>query len=169
MRALFGSLAAVAVLLVAWLMAPDADAAESVPPASGAPAAAAAPVDTGKPADAGKPAPPPQCLYRDAKYGLGAVICVAPKFGQQCDKDGKWTGPMNEEACAGAQIYVPGFPPAQCIYHDVKYAPNALICVAPSVGQVCGTDGVWSPVTGFGPCKNAPIPAPTYPAAPASK
>jgi hypothetical protein len=135
-------------------------------------AAEAAPGDTSPP----KPPEPPkpsQCLYGDAKYGQGAVICVAPQFGQQCGKDSKWDSPTKEAPfdtiCAGARASVPGVPPAQCIYHDVKYAPDAMICVAPSYMQICGNAGVWSPAVRFDPCKNAQIPAPTYPAAPAAK
>lgn len=151
MRAPFRSLSAFATLLVAGWMVPDGAVAD--PP----------PGDTGKPS---------QCLYGDAKYGLGAVICVAPQFGQQCGKDSKWDPPTKEAPfdtiCARARASVPGVPPAQCIYHDVKYAPDAMICVAPGYMQICGTAGVWSPAAPFGPCENAQIPAPTYPAAPAA-
>ncbi|MGA2793786.1 MAG: hypothetical protein ABSE69_09655 [Roseiarcus sp.] len=121
--------------------------------------------------DAG-PTKPPLCSYRDANYGPNAVICVAPEFGQTCGKDGTWLPPASEKACANAQIPVPGIPPAQCMYHDVKYSPNAVICVAPRFGQICNTDGVWKPATDGGgfdkACANAQIPAPTYPAAPAA-
>jgi hypothetical protein len=149
MRAPIRSLAAVATLLVAGSMVPNADAADPASPA------------------------PPQCLYRDAKYGLGATICVAPQFGQQCNKDSAWTDPTNKDpfdkVCASAKISVPGIPPAQCIYHDVKYAPGAIICVAPKVRQMCNIDGGWTTPSGDDNCKNAQTPAPTYPAAPASK
>lgn len=155
MRAPFRSLAAVTTLLVAGSMVPNADAADPAPAAPPAPPA------------------PPQCLYRDAKYGLGAVICVAPQFGQQCNKDSAWTDPTNKDpfdkVCASAKISVPGIPPAQCIYHDVKYAPGAIICVAPEYGQMCLPDGGWGVPSDFEGCKNAQVPAPTYSAAPASK
>ncbi len=146
MRGPFRSLAAVTTLMMAGSMVPNADAADPAPP---------------------------QCLFRDAKYGLGAVICLAPQFGQQCNKDGAWTDPTNKDpfdkVCASAKISVPGIPPAQCIYHDVKYAPGAIICVAPKNGQMCLTDGGWGVPSDFGGCNDAQIPAPTYPAAPASK
>lgn len=115
-----------------------------------------------------------ECQYRDAHYGPGAVICVAPGFGQECDDKSTWTKPTSADSldkiCASAKIPVPGLPPAQCIYHDVKYAPGALICVAPNFGQICNADGGWNPIASFErPCANAQIPAPTYPAAPATK
>jgi hypothetical protein len=102
------------------------------------------------------------------------VICVAQAFGQQCHNDGTWEKPTNQDpidkVCAGAKISVPGTPPAQCIYHDVKYAPGAVICVAPEFGQACSSDGVWGPAsTEFDKkCDKAQIPAPTYPTAPAA-
>jgi hypothetical protein len=119
---------------------------------------------------------PPECIFRDAHYGLGAVICVAPQFGQLCQPDG-WSLPTGDKGldktCAGAQIPVPGVPPPQCIYHDVKYTPGAIICVAPHFGQTCTDNGAWSLATATNDfdkaCANAQIPAPTYPAAPAAK
>jgi hypothetical protein len=157
MRVPFGSLAAFATFLVAGSIL----VARST--VSYAAAADTAPGDTAQKV--------PECLYRDAHYGPGAVICVAPQFGQRCDK-GTWTKPTSEESfdkiCASAKISVPGIPPAQCMYHDVKYAPGAMICVAPHFGLICNTDGGWNPAGGFEKaCANAQIPAPTYPAAPA--
>jgi hypothetical protein len=115
---------------------------------------------------------PTLCTYRDANYGLKAVICVARNYAQECDDKGSWGKPSTEPACAEAQIPVPGIPPAQCLYHDVKYGPNAVICVAPKFGQTCGDNGTWSPVTSgkdfAEACKNAQIPAPLNPTAPAS-
>jgi len=153
MRATFFCLAAFATLLVAGSMVPDADAADP------------APADTGKSS---------QCLYGDAKYGLGAVICVAPGFGQICGDKDTWGKPTSgdpfDRICARAQTSVPGVPPAQCIYHDVKYGPNARICVAPGSAQICGVDGTWGPaISNVKECDNAQVPAPTYPAPPASK
>src|ERR1700688_3990241 len=90
-----------------------------------------------------------ECMYRDAKYGPGAVICVAPAFGQQCADSGKWSDPASKDPfdkmCAGAKIEVPGTPQVQCLYHNVKYTPGARICVAPKFGMTCGSDGGWSP------------------------
>jgi hypothetical protein len=152
MRALFKSLAAFATVLVAGSTVSYAAAADAAP------------------ADAEKK--PPECVFRDAHYGPGAVICVAPQFGQQCT-NGAWTKPTSDDSfnkiCASAQIPVPGIPAAQCLYHDVKYAPGAMICVAPRVAQICNTDGGWAPPEDFEhACANAQIPAPTYPAAPAA-
>jgi hypothetical protein len=142
MRAPFFSLAALATLLLAGSVAPDADAADS----------------------------PPSCSYGGLPYGNGAVICVAPKFGQKCDDKGKWGDPMNEHPfdtlCARAPDSVPGVPPIQCTYHDVKYSPGAKICVAPKFEQTCRTDGGWDSVASVDACTNAQIPTPTGAAPP---
>jgi len=108
------------------------------------------------------------CTYRDANYGLNAVICVAPKFGQVCEDGGKWSNPKSTEnldqACANAQIPAPGVPPAQCLYRDVKFALGSLICVAPHFAQECGDNGRWitiTPVPGtayYKACADAQIP-----------
>jgi hypothetical protein len=109
------------------------------------------------------------CLYRDAHYGNGAVICVAPQYGQRCT-NGVWSTPIHDEGfdkmCAGAQIAVPGVPAAQCLYHDFKYAPGAMICVAPHIGLTCNPDGGWVPAANVErACANAQIPNPaTQPA-----
>jgi hypothetical protein len=106
---------------------------------------------------------PSQCLYRDAHYGQGAFICVAPNMAQQCGPDSKWDPPASQSACANAQISIPG----QCIYHDVKYATGARICVGPRLGMSCTDNGSWvSDKDIADACKNAQIPAPTYPASP---
>jgi hypothetical protein len=119
----------------------------------------------------------PVCTYRDAHYGPGALICVAPKVGQICGDDGHWVTPTQSfrEACANAQIPVPGAPtpapapassssPTQCKYHDVTYAEGAMICVAPRFGQTCTSNGSWSPFSSDKDfktaCENAQIPAP---------
>jgi hypothetical protein len=120
---------------------------------------------------------PPECEYRDAKYGEGAMICVAPGFAQICGDKSKWGDPTQaapyDKVCASAKISVPGAPPVQCLYHDVKYVPGSKICVGPYYGLACTDDGKWVPEpddTGFKiSCANAQIPAPTYPAAPAGK
>jgi hypothetical protein len=107
---------------------------------------------------------PMLCTYRDAKYGPSAVICVAPHYGQTCGTDGKWLDVTNAgkigDACANAQISVPGTPPTQCIYRDIKYAVGSIICVAPSFGQQCGDNGSWTnPGNALGkPCETAQIP-----------
>jgi hypothetical protein len=107
--------------------------------------AEAAPTD---PAPA--PAPPAKstlCTYRDATYGPSAVICIAPKYGLVCGESGAWGKPTGEnnviDACANAQIPVPGALPPQCIYHDVKYNVGSVICVAPYYGQSCSENGRW--------------------------
>ena len=141
MRAPFRSLAAFATLLVASSMVPDADAADPAPAA-----ADPAPADKGKaPADTGKSS---QCSYGGLAYGDGAVICVAPKFGQKCDDKGKWGAPRRTNIRSthyvrGRQIPFPVFLRIQCTYHDVKYSPGANICVAPKLEQKCRTDGGW--------------------------
>jgi hypothetical protein len=120
---------------------------------------------------------PSECEYRDAKYGEGAMICVAQGFAQICGDKSKWSDPTQaapyDKVCANAKISVPGAPPVQCLYHDVKYAVGAKICVGPYYGLACIADGEWVPepdTTGFKKsCANAQIPAPTYPAAPAGK
>jgi hypothetical protein len=112
---------------------------------------------------------PSQCLYRDAHYGQGAIICLAPNVAQQCGPDSKWDPPAGQSSCANAQISVPGMPPNQCIYHDVKYATGARICVGPRLGMGCAENGSWVLDKDIADaCKNAQIPAPTYPASPAS-
>ena len=90
---------------------------------------------------------------------------------QRCNKDSAWelfTGDGDfKEACAKGQIPAPGAPatpPGQCAYHDVQYAPGAVICVAPSLALTCGTgkDGVsaTSAAADNRACANAQIPAP---------
>jgi len=94
------------------------------------------------------------CIYRDLHYTGGTVVCVAPHFGQICNKDGGWDPPTNaapiQEACASAQIPTnpaPSTPPptAMCTYHGVQYSVGSTICVAPSLAQRCtpanGTEG----------------------------
>jgi hypothetical protein len=140
------------------------------------PTASEAAATDAAPAQATKPTP---CTYRDANYGINAVICVAPHFGQVCGDGGKWSDPTGDhnlkDACANAQIPVPGIPPPQCMYHDVKYAPNGIICVGPHFGQTCNIDGGWSAINGgkhpggeiFNEvCANAQIPLPILPAPP---
>jgi len=128
----------------------------------------------------GAPANPPgQCAYYNVQYGPGSVICVAPNLALTCEssKDGVWAASAEKE-CANAQIPAPAAPatssttpPGLCTYHDVHYATNAVICVAPRFGQTCKEGGGWSEITGGGAfekaCANAQIPAPSYPAAPA--
>jgi hypothetical protein len=114
----------------------------------------------------------PECEYRDAKYGEGATICVAPGFAQICGEKSKWGEPTPTAVCANAKVSVPGAPPVQCLYHDVKYVPGSKICIGPSYGLACTQDGEWT--TDLDAriktvCAAAQIPAPTYPAAPASK
>jgi hypothetical protein len=135
----------------------------------------AAPGDTSPPKPP-KPPKPSECQYRDAKYGEGAMICVAPGFAQICDDKSKWSDPTQaapyHEVCAHAQISVPGTPTVQCLYHDVKYVPGAKICVGPKYGLLCSPDGVWTTdldASFEDACAKAQIPAPTYPAAPAGK
>jgi hypothetical protein len=111
------------------------------------------------------------CLYRDAHYGTNAVICVAPGFAQLCDKDNTWKPPAKDppynEVCANAKISIPGTPPAQCTYHDVKYAIGATICVGPNFGLSCNDNGSWDRDPNLKKaCDHAQIPAPTYPASP---
>jgi hypothetical protein len=115
------------------------------------------------PPDAVSAATASLCTYRDAHYSFGALICVAPNLRQICESDNKWGLPTSEPACASAQIPVPGaLPPAQCIYHDVKYAVGAAICVAPSYAQQCQENGSWLKFPELNTaCKNAQIPVPT--------
>jgi hypothetical protein len=119
---------------------------------------------------------PSECEYRDAKYGEGAMICVAQGFAQICGDKSKWGDPTQaapyNAVCEHAQISVPGTPTVQCLYHDVKYVPGAKICVGPKYGLLCSPDGVWTTdldASFESACDKAQIPAPTYPAAPAAK
>ncbi len=126
------------------------------------------------------------CIYRDSHYSIGAVVCVAPHYGQTCGKDGGWTEASNDgalkDACASAQIATNPTPPAPtsvtCAYHAIAYSPGSTICVAPHFGQSCvknddGKDAHWSPVSNDAvlknACANAQIPAPTGPPAPSGK
>jgi hypothetical protein len=119
----------------------------------------------------------PACTYRDAHYGPGAMICVAPKLSQICGDDGQWAAPTLafREACANAQVPVPGAAtpasaaasssgPTLCTYHDVKYSEGSMICVAPRFGQTCISNGSWSAFSSDKDfktaCENAQIPAP---------
>jgi hypothetical protein len=118
------------------------------------------------------PSPAPAlCIYRDANYGPNATICIAPGFGQRCIDGGQWSDPAADhglkDACAGAQVSVPGAIPPQCIYHDVKYTAGSVICVAPNYGQSCSEKGSWQPVPTvavkrgeafYGACANAQVP-----------
>jgi hypothetical protein len=113
---------------------------------------------------------PSECLFRDVRYGVGTVICVAPAYGQQCDENGRWKDPTNQapidKVCESAKIIVPG-DAAQCTYHDAKYSPGALICVGPRYGQICEKGGGWS-ATREEACLHAQIPAPAYPVTPST-
>jgi hypothetical protein len=153
MRVPFRSLAAFAALLMAGSIVPYA-AADDTPPKKDV----------------------PECLYRDAHYGLGAVICVALQFGQQCGEGGKWELPTDKndfsKVCAKAQTPIPGILPVQCIYHDVNYALGAIICVGPRYGLKCESNSEWKKPKDSGTleevCRNAQIPSPISSAAPAT-
>jgi hypothetical protein len=110
------------------------------------------------------PAKAQECLYRDSHYGNGAIVCVAPQYGQRCT-NGAWAPPTRDEGvdkiCANAQVLVPGPTASQCLYHDAKYAPGALICAAPHTGLACNPDGGWSAAANLDKaCANAQIPNP---------
>jgi len=135
------------------------------------------------PAPGAAATPPGQCSYHDVPYAPGAVICVASHFAQTCDKNktGVWTEITNvgpsAEACENAPIPIPApataatsttIPPGLCTYHDVHYAPNAVICVAPAYSQTCGDHASWSAPKEDNHCKNAQTPAPTGAAASAA-
>lgn len=134
--------------------------------------------------------PPGTCVYRDLHYTNGTVICVAPHFGQTCNKDGVWDPPTNaaplpnvaplQDVCASAQVPTnpaPSTPPppaVACTYHSIQYSDGSTICVAPSRAQTCkkgldGKDGSWDPEVTNDECAKAQIPAPTGPPAPAGK
>jgi hypothetical protein len=130
------------------------------------------------------------CVYRDLHYTNGTVICIAPHFGQICNKDGVWDVPNNarplQELCETAQIptnpspSTPS-PAAMCTYHGVQYSVGSTICVAPHLAQRCelriGTESrsvkevvQWSFVDHspdsdlfFKWCENAQIPNPAAP------
>lgn len=110
------------------------------------------------------------CLFRDSRYGAGMVICVGPSYGQECGEDGRWKDSTNQppfdKICASAKTAIPG-EASQCTYHDVKYSPGALICVAPRYGQICDKAGSWS-ATREDACLHAQIPAPAYPVTPST-
>jgi hypothetical protein len=130
---------------------------------------------------AGPPATPepgtsslPKCIYNNASYTSGAVICVGPGFGQSCNDKGFWDALNSPEslkdACVKAQFTSPGAAerpaiPANCTYHDVSYTNGAIICIAPGFGQTCNPNGSWSDFSKAGifatACKNAQIPSPT--------
>ena len=94
------------------------------------------------------------------------MICVAPGYAQVCDKDA-WKAPAKDDVCAKAEVAVPGTFLNQCIYHDVRYAVGAKICVGPNFGLTCKNDG-WTDGDHnlHKTCEHAQIPAPTYPASP---
>ncbi len=145
MRILFRILVAFAALLLAGSMVPYAAAADPAPS---------------------------KCSHRDINYGQGEFICVAPGYAQVCDTGNTWKAPENnapyKDLCDKAARTVD--PPAQCIYHDVKYTPGASICVGKNFPLKCSADGSWTTDDYNVPekCKNAQIPSPTYPAAPAT-
>jgi hypothetical protein len=56
----------------------------------------------------------PTCTYHDVHYSAGAMICVAPGYGQTCGKEGSWSTfdatSKNQpffEACKGAPVIPP--------------------------------------------------------------
>jgi hypothetical protein len=126
-------------------------------------------------AAAAEPAPS-TCSHGGVNYGQGEFICVAPGYAQICDTNNTWKAPESHApydglcAAKATQIIVP---PAQCIYHDVRYTTGASICVGPNYPMKCTEKGSWdldqrAPPNVKDLCKNAQIPSPTYPASPAS-
>ena len=129
-----------------------------------------------KPSYAAPDTPPSSCSHRDINYGHGNYICVAPGYAQVCDTNNTWKTPEKDPPydtlCAKAvQVFDP---PAQCIYHDVKYSSGSSICVGPNFPMLCTETGSWIKDVEAAKivkdvCPHAQIPSPTYPAAPASK
>ena len=73
--------------------------------------------------------------------------------------------PPFRKVCAYAPLPNPGTPAAcstpaliECLYHDKKYAPGAVICVGPKFGQSCESNGSWKDVPDRTACANTPIP-----------
>jgi len=136
----------------------------------------AAEPETATPPAPAAPTPPSKCIYNNAIYTQGAVICVGPQFGQSCGNTGSWNDLSNaagsfKEACANAQFTSPGAVeppaiPAKCTYHDVTYTNGAVICIGPKFGQTCNPNGSWSDFsrnagTFAAACKDAQVPSPT--------
>jgi hypothetical protein len=124
------------------------------------------------------------CVSRDLHYTTGTVICIAPHFGQICNKEGVWDPPTNaaplQDVCATAQIPTnptPSTPPpaASCTYLGTQSSAGSAFCIAPKLAQRCelsGKDGHWILVPDepfHTACANAQIAVPTGPPAPAGK
>lgn len=86
------------------------------------------------------------CVSRDVHYTTGNVICIAPHFGQICNKEGVWDPPTNaaplQDVCATAQIPTnpaPSTPPPSpaCTYLGIQYSLGSTFCVAPHLAQKC--------------------------------
>jgi hypothetical protein len=78
------------------------------------------------------------CVSRDLHYTTGTVICIAPHFGQICNKEGVWDPPTNaaplQDVCATAQIPTnptPSTPPpaASCTYLGTQSSAGSAFCM----------------------------------------